>query len=435
MNETPHDRDTWLEQPLRDAMRAQRADEPTAACLDAETLAAWADDTLPARHRSTLEAHAATCARCQSLLAAMVRTAPPPAAAPRRSLRLMAWFVPLAATATAVLVWTSTEQRDPARSASSTVATHAVEVSPVAPPSPTVTSRLDGVPTDAREQAKPSSSPATLRDEAAIDFLAANDKRKEEESKTAAVGRQRGAGNLGTETDRKKDTGFTEAATARFAPTPPPAPGAASPTSTMAESVTVQAPPPAAPAQAASAPAGAAAENRAADATAKRQASTMAAEPPVARRAIERQSDAAAAAPKLAASDVAARGALLRLADAPQPLKVVESIDGKTKWLIATGGTVMRSSDGKTWDRQQTGTAVTLTAISAPSERVCWMVGPSGVVVRTIDGKTWTRVAFPEAVDLASILAANDRVANITTSDGRTFATNNGGASWTQTRR
>ena len=53
------------------------------ACLDAETLAAWADGTLKAQAATAVEAHASSCARCMAVLAAMERTAPAVRRAPR----------------------------------------------------------------------------------------------------------------------------------------------------------------------------------------------------------------------------------------------------------------------------------------------------------------------------------------------------------------
>jgi hypothetical protein len=75
-------------------------------CLDAETLAAWADDRLTTAERDAVEAHAADCARCQAVVAAMVRAEPPaePAAAWWRRGSTLGWLVPLTAAA-AVAIW------------------------------------------------------------------------------------------------------------------------------------------------------------------------------------------------------------------------------------------------------------------------------------------------------------------------------------------
>src|SRR5262249_54371521 len=89
---------------LRETLRGSTAPAQS-GCLDADTLAPWSDGTLRARERASVEAHAASCARCQALLAAMARTAPP--TAPARSWRMstVAWLAPLAAAAAVVLVW------------------------------------------------------------------------------------------------------------------------------------------------------------------------------------------------------------------------------------------------------------------------------------------------------------------------------------------
>jgi Photosynthesis system II assembly factor YCF48/Putative zinc-finger len=75
-------------------------------CLDAETIAAWADDSLTAGERAAAEAHAADCARCQAVVAAMVRAEPPAEPAPAwwRRGSTLGWLVPLTAAA-AALIW------------------------------------------------------------------------------------------------------------------------------------------------------------------------------------------------------------------------------------------------------------------------------------------------------------------------------------------
>ena len=99
-NQKP-DRDATIDRLL--AGRATRspddAIDTTDACLDADTLAAWADDALDAGALAAAEAHAADCARCQAMLAAMARTtplAPAQAVAPwwKPAFR---WLVPLTA--------------------------------------------------------------------------------------------------------------------------------------------------------------------------------------------------------------------------------------------------------------------------------------------------------------------------------------------------
>lgn len=73
--------------------------------LDPEVLAAWVDGSLDEQSRADAEAHAADCARCQAVLAAMVRIEPP--AEPKRSwfASPLRWLVPIAAAAAALAVW------------------------------------------------------------------------------------------------------------------------------------------------------------------------------------------------------------------------------------------------------------------------------------------------------------------------------------------
>ena len=90
-------------------------------CLDAETLAAWADGALNAGEREGAEAHAANCARCQAMMAAMVRTEPAsaaPVSSPSRS-RALWWIAALAPVAAAVVVWFAVPNRAPVQQSQS----------------------------------------------------------------------------------------------------------------------------------------------------------------------------------------------------------------------------------------------------------------------------------------------------------------------------
>ena len=99
------ERDQHVDRLLREAMagpvRAESAD-----CLDVEALAAWAEGSLDASNRARAEAHAATCTRCQRMLAAMIRTAPIAAAAPASPFRKWVMMLgPALGVAAAVALW------------------------------------------------------------------------------------------------------------------------------------------------------------------------------------------------------------------------------------------------------------------------------------------------------------------------------------------
>src|SRR6476469_8309057 len=90
---------------LRETLRGDAATAASPACLDAETLAAWSDGTLRAADRAAAESHAAGCARCQAMLAAMAITAPPAAARKWWRTGTYRWLAPLAAAAAAAVLW------------------------------------------------------------------------------------------------------------------------------------------------------------------------------------------------------------------------------------------------------------------------------------------------------------------------------------------
>jgi hypothetical protein len=107
------DRDRTLDQALKQALGG-RADVPASdACLDAETLAAWMDEGLDPAAAALAEAHVSSCARCQTFVAAMARTAPDvPVRGHARSSVWRWWLAPVAAAAAATVVWmVAPEQR------------------------------------------------------------------------------------------------------------------------------------------------------------------------------------------------------------------------------------------------------------------------------------------------------------------------------------
>jgi photosystem II stability/assembly factor-like uncharacterized protein len=147
----------------------------------------------------------------------------------------------------------------------------------------------------------------------------------------------------------------------------------------------------------------------------------------------EQQARTAASAPAAVAStpsspqrfDAAARD----FATGP---RVTVSPDPKSQWRW-TASSVERSVDGgQTWRSQHTGAAVELLAASSPSALVCWIVGREGTVLLSTDGETWRRLAFLEGTaDLVGVSAQDGLTATVSTADGRTYGTSDGGRSWT----
>lgn len=78
----------------------------TAACVDAETLAAWVDDGLPKAEAAAVEMHLAECKRCTAMVATFARTIPDAPVAESLWTRWhLRWLVPLATAATVAAVW------------------------------------------------------------------------------------------------------------------------------------------------------------------------------------------------------------------------------------------------------------------------------------------------------------------------------------------
>src|SRR5712692_2650401 len=118
---TERDRDRSVERLLGQALRAAASTEESGACLDAETLAAWADSGLTASDLATVERHLSDCSRCQSLVATLERTRP---ASPEREPWWppnfgFGWLVPLTAAAAAILLWVALPGSVPAPSRAS----------------------------------------------------------------------------------------------------------------------------------------------------------------------------------------------------------------------------------------------------------------------------------------------------------------------------
>jgi len=358
---------------LRETLRGRMTPDPAAGCLDSEALAAWSEGTLDPRARDAVERHAADCARCQALLAAMARTEPQPSRSRWWRPSTFGWLAPLAAAAAAILLWINLPPSsidravDTTRVAKSVALPRDATLPPPAQPPPIVTvpERNAVAPADRRRvgaaggRVAPKTVPAPPRvaDET-IDAIS-----------------------------QKKD-----------APQASPLAGSKGAPADTRETVTA----PSAGAVAGGLPRG----DETLTSASKIQPSQ-----------------------KSGFADMTADSLMRR---ALVLLEIV-SPDPSMRWRLLPAGQVARSIDrGVTWQTQSTGASIMLTAGSAPAPTVCWLVGPGGVVVLSTDGATWQRLAFPDASDLIAVRATDAVNATVTTADGRTFRTTDGGKSWRQ---
>jgi hypothetical protein len=347
--------------------------------LDAELLAAWIDGDLSAADVTAAESHVSSCARCQAMVAAIVRTTPAtPALVPwwRRGWAIGA-LVPLAAGAAAIAIWVATPDielnKTPGRQESGARQTAAAAVAAPAPESRQLSQgQSPAVAPPPVPTSPPLDSTSTLE--------RAMPRRADTRAKVAA-----GRNEAADRDEAKKETSNNVARRDQAADAAAAAPAAA--------------PPP--PSQAAPASAAAARE----------------AQPPATRRD-------AAASTSLAES-LMAKSAFAR------PAMDIISPDQSVRWRPGASGSIQRSTDGgATWTAMSSGVTDNLTAGSAPSSTVCWIVGRRGTVLLTTDGAQWRRIVFPESVDLAAIQATDLATATVTTADGRRFRTVDGGRSW-----
>lgn len=443
MTDARNARDRGLERLLRESLPAEAGG---AACLDADTVAAWVENGLTARERAAAEAHAAGCARCQSMLAVMSRTAPDDAAVQGSMIRRWTMmFAPALTAAAAVALWFALDQPQPTDA-------------PVPAATGSASSRVGDppvVPSPSRaEPAPPADAPMIQAARKEAELTLADALRKSEareqtpampaEPQSAASRRAMEEKSLGKDGRTGMPAGARAPAAApemaRPAPAAAPAPP---PLGGLAERVDVQTP-----------PAQARQDERARQAP-PQQAATQAPPQQAAQQLPNPQQslgysrDAAAPQPRTETDAAARAGAVAgrgAAAEAPQvnalrsaaaktqePL-AFRSADGDGWWRITGARIVEASTDkGATWSsRFAVDEKSVLTAGSAPSSSIVWIVGRAGLVLVTTDGRTFRRAAFPEAADVIAVTAVDARHASVITADGRLFATADGGATWTR---
>ena len=329
-------------------------------CLDAETIAAWMDGSLPERERAAAEAHAADCDRCLAVLAAVAKTTPPPQKAARPAWLSVRWLVPIATAAVAVVTWIAVQDQHQTVRPVDMIAPPASAPVPAAAPSSEPKREMAPQANVGEAAAEKSSAPALEKRKPGTST------RRDEQAKSQAQ-------EEATKRELREKL-------ARDGLVPAPKSVATSPPPPVAE-------PPAKPI---AAPQAAAARTRTAEQT------------------ITQSQFRSAIAPTL-----------------------VVSPDPNMRWRIS-GSLVERSIDGgRTWTVQTIGVQMPVAAGASPAPGVCWIVGPGGTVLLTTDGETWRRLEFPDSnANLVAVAARDALSATVTTADGRTYLTDDGGKTW-----
>jgi len=349
-------------------------------CVDGETLAAWADGGLRPAEAATVEQHLSECDRCTALLATFVRTSP---AAPQvESLWhrwRLSWLVPLATAATAAALWVAVPRN---------------------PTPPLAVADNDAVQENAavRENAavQENSVPAPAQPSAAAD---ARKKAAAPSAPIGALAKREEAPQVESRVGRADES---QQARAREV---------AEPTVTLEAPARLQE-----------------ADQKAADA---QTTGRLAAAAPAAAA-----TPSAAAVPSARATPTERNEQAFAVRQALVAPTEILSPNPANRWRIVAGGRVERSTTGGArWEPANVPAPATLTAGASPAPSVCWLIGRAGLVYLTTDGLRFTRVPFPESTDLASVQATDDRRATVRSTDGRTFRTEDQGATWTTTTR
>jgi len=328
-------------------------------CIDANTLAAWADEALDPRERARVEAHAAGCERCQATLAALVRTLPPVEAASRWRMPALGWLVPLTAAATALAIWVAVPAREPLQRSQT-----AEPAEVVAAPAPGVSARSAPTPESAADRQQPK-EPVEARSPR-------DDVRERRESDAP----------LRTDTLQKASPG--ESANA-LTPASPGASPAASAASGRAEASAAPSPSPAPSADAAGKPAASLATQRALSAFANVAETVVVSSNPATRfrlipgGGVQRSADGGATwrTESTGATDTLTAGS------SPSP---------SVCWLVGPNGTVVLTTGGSTWRRVAFPERVDLqTIVAADAENATVRTADGRSFVTTDGGSTWSR--------------------------------------------
>ena len=384
---------------------ADEADASGVACPDADLLAAWFDHALSAPEAGRIEAHAASCLTCQQILADLARSEPEvtraaPLPAPARPWHWhWRWLAPLA-TAAVVLIVAQRTLRAPGEP----------PYAPIVVTAPASQAEAPAAVTETRAQAdaaKPSGAAAPAQVQ--VDRFARTVEPSVRQAEVAGKAADAQA------VVQVKDGEAAKRAQPAPAQVAEEARAEAKATGGVVGGVVGGVAPGAARGRA-----DIAAENVAAPAVAP---------------AAQRPAAPVPMAPLPTALRTAgAAKAEVTGGDAAPFLSSTSGVgpSGSTAtWRFGQAGVIERTVDGgRTWERQRSGVSTPLADGSATTDLVCWIVGAHGVVLRSTDGRTWERLPLPTFADLVSVHAWSESAATVTAADRTEYETADGGKSW-----
>jgi hypothetical protein len=334
--------------------------------LDPERAAALMDGSLSRAERAAIEAHAADCAQCLQLLAAMARTEPTPSGSRWRLPAGLRWAVPIAAGATAVALWVNVDRNteEPQQTSSPAAVSEAVPSTP-APEAPSKPQSDPAAPA-----ASPRTAPSSSQSSAAKDPNA--------DAKSPLQARTR-VGQPVPSRDDERQPARQEAFVSK--------PKVSAPAAATAPSAAPQQSP--APlledrAQARAAPRAAAAERQV-----SANIAVISPDPLVRWRAAGGVIEGSTDGGKTWASQLIVLDTEI-LAGA--------SVSAQVAWFVGRHGFVARVTDGKDWQQRPFPERVDLVAVRASSALDAQVTTMDARVFRTVDGGlSWTLQEIPAA--------------------------------------
>jgi photosystem II stability/assembly factor-like uncharacterized protein len=103
---------------------------------------------------------------------------------------------------------------------------------------------------------------------------------------------------------------------------------------------------------------------------------------------------------------------------------------GNTGWIVGNYGTLLRTTNGSSWDTIPTNRQDHLTAVSFVNTQIGWIGGANGLLLKSTNGGTsWEKLSIPVSGAIQKIKFLDEDKGYIL-ADRLLFKTINGGASW-----
>lgn len=120
----------------------------------------------------------------------------------------------------------------------------------------------------------------------------------------------------------------------------------------------------------------------------------------------------------------------------PQYNSVASSFSFNTLFVVGTGGTIYRSTNGgSTWQVQTSGTSFDLNSVSSSGSTILTAVGNHGTILHTTDGVNWNLQPSGTTADLYGVFGTDPNHWYVVGANGTLLYTQDGGATWVQPQK